>query len=317
MPQEVQEHNQRAARIETLVQEVAAFPDPRARATAEELVQALLEMYGEGLARLLEITAETEASGLALIDTFASDELLSSLFLLHGLHPLDIETRIMQALDEVRPYLKSHGGNVELVRVEEGVAHLRLQGSCHGCPSSTITLKSAIEEAIYKAAPDLDDLQVEGVTQPPARPGIPMTFVPPRRHKDRTNSAQQDGGWRVVEGLQSLAEGGHPQGMPLQVITVQEEPVLFCQIGDTYYAYHNRCGNCNAPLDGGRLEETTLTCPSCGRQYDVCHAGRCLDAPNLFLEPIPLLMEGGKVKVALSALAKDDRSEATLSTSAR
>jgi len=317
MPQEVQEHNQRAARIETLVQEVAAFPDPRARATAEELVQALLEMYGEGLARLLEITAETEASGLALIDTFASDELLSSLFLLHGLHPLDIETRIMQALDEVRPYLKSHGGNVELVRVEDGVAHLRLQGSCHGCPSSTITLKSAIEEAIYKAAPDLDDLQVEGVTQPPARPGIPMTFVPPRRHKDRTNSAQQDGGWRVVEGLQSLAEGGHPQGMPLQVITVQEEPVLFCQIGDTYYAYHNRCGNCNAPLDGGRLEETTLTCPSCGRQYDVCHAGRCLDAPNLFLEPIPLLMEGGKVKVALSALAKDDRSEATLSTSAR
>ena len=317
MPQEVQEHNQRAARIETLVQEVAAFPDPRARATAEELVQALLEMYGEGLARLLEITAETEASGLALIDTFASDELLSSLFLLHGLHPLDIETRIMQALDEVRPYLKSHGGNVELVRVEDGVAHLRLQGSCHGCPSSTITLKSAIEEAIYKAAPDLDDLQVEGVTEPPARPGIPMTFVPPRRHKDRTDSEQQDGGWRVVEGLQSLAEGGHPQGMPLQVITVQEEPVLFCQIGDTYYAYHNRCGNCNAPLDGGRLEETTLTCPSCGRQYDVCHAGRCLDAPNLFLEPIPLLMEGGKVKVALSALAKDDRSEATLSTSAR
>jgi Fe-S cluster biogenesis protein NfuA/nitrite reductase/ring-hydroxylating ferredoxin subunit len=317
MPQEVQKHNHQAARIETLVQEVAAFPDPRARATAEELVQVLLDMYGEGLARLLEITAETEASGLALIDTFASDELLSSLFLLHGLHPLDIETRIMQALDEVRPYLKSHGGNVEFVRVEGGVAHLRLQGSCHGCPSSTITLKSAIEEAIYKAAPDLDDLQVEGVTEPPARPGIPMTFVPPRRHKDRTNSAQQDGGWRVVEGLQSLAEGGHPQGMPLQVITVQEEPVLFCQIGDTYYAYHNRCGNCNAPLDGGRLEETTLTCSSCGRQYDVCHAGRCLDAPNLFLEPIPLLMEGGKVKVALSALAKDDRSEATLSTSAR
>src|SRR4051794_2602020 len=224
MPQEVQKHNHQAARIETLVQEVAAFPDPRARATAEELVQVLLDMYGEGLARLLEITAETEASGLALIDTFASDELLSSLFLLHGLHPLDIETRIMQALDEVRPYLKSHGGNVEFVRVEGGVAHLRLQGSCHGCPSSSITLKSAIEEAIYKAAPDLDDLQVEGVTEPPARPGIPMTFVPPRRHKDRTNSTQQDGGWRVVEGLQSLAEGGDPQGMPLQVVTVQEKP---------------------------------------------------------------------------------------------
>ena len=96
MPQEVQEHHRQAARIETLVQDVAEFSDPHARATAEELVQALLDMYGEGLARLLEITAETEASGLALIDTFASDELLSSLFLLHGLHPLDIETRVIR-----------------------------------------------------------------------------------------------------------------------------------------------------------------------------------------------------------------------------
>src|SRR5213078_3372114 len=153
---------------------VAAFPDPHARATTEELVQALLEMYGEGLARLLELTAETEASGLALIDTFASDELLSSLFTLHGLHPLDIETRIMQALDEVRPFLKSHGGNVEFVRVENGIAHLRLQGSFHGCSSSTLEL--AIEEAIYKAAPDLDGLQVEGVPDPQPRPGIPVIF---------------------------------------------------------------------------------------------------------------------------------------------
>jgi len=83
MPQEVQEHHNQAARIETLIQEVAKFHDPHTRATVEELVQALLNMYGEGLERLLELTVETEASGLALIDTFARDELLSSLFLLH------------------------------------------------------------------------------------------------------------------------------------------------------------------------------------------------------------------------------------------
>ena len=311
MPQEVQEHRRLAARIEKLVQEVAEFPDPHARATAQELVQALLDMYGEGLARLLEITAETEASGLALIDTFASDDLLSSLFLLHGLHPLDIETRILQALDEVRPYLKSHGGNVEFVRVEDDIAHLRLEGSCHGCPGSTVTLKLAIEEAIYKAAPELNGLQVEGVTEPPRRPGTPVIFVPPKRHKDSARSTQQDGGWRVVEGLASL-----PAGI-LKQVTIQGKSLLFFQIADTYYAYHNGCGNCNAPLDGGRLEGTTLSCPSCGQQFDVCRAGRSLDAPNLFLEPIPLLVEGGKVKVALSTLAKDDQSQATLSTSAR
>jgi len=192
MPQDMQEHHRRAARIETLIQEIAAFPDPHARDTAEELVKALLDMYGEGLNRLLEITAETEVSGIALIDTFAEDELLSSLFTLHGLHPLDIETRIMQALDEVRPFLKSHGGNVEFLRVEDGIAHVRLQASFHGCSSSTIEL--AIKEAISKAGPDLDGLHVEGVNDPPPRPGIPVMFVPPRRHKDNIRSTEQGAG---------------------------------------------------------------------------------------------------------------------------
>ena len=193
MPHDVQTQNpgadswntRQAARIETLVQGIAAFSDPQARATAQELVQAIIDMYGEGLSRLLEMTAESEVSGLELIDTFASDELLSSLFLLHGLHPLDIESRVLMALDEVRPYLQSHGGNVAFVKVEDNIAHLRLEGSCHGCAGSTITLKLAIEEAIYKAAPDLNGLQVEGVTDPPPRPAAtPIAFVPRQKHKE-------------------------------------------------------------------------------------------------------------------------------------
>jgi len=187
MQQDLQEQQRLAERIEMLIQEVAKFPDPRARATTEELVQALLDMYGEGLARMLELTVQSEASGHALIETFTKDDLLSSLFLLHGLHPVDIETRITRALVEVRPFLKSHGGNVELVTVENGVAYLRLEGR----PSSTTRLKQAIEEAIYKAAPDLDELQVEGVTDPPSRPGIPVVFVPPRRRKDITQTTEQ------------------------------------------------------------------------------------------------------------------------------
>ncbi len=197
MQQDTQEHLGRAERIEKLIQEVAEFTDPRARATTEELVQALLDMYGEGLARILELTAQTEAQGLALIETLARDDLVGSLFLLHGLHPIEIETRIKQALVEVRPYLKSHSGNVELIRVEDGIAYLRLEGSCHGYPSSTITLKLAIEEAISKVAPDLDGLEIEGVAEPPQRPGIPVTFVPPRRHKDGMRPTKPDSSWKV------------------------------------------------------------------------------------------------------------------------
>lgn len=300
MQEDMQERQRRAERIESLLQEVSAFPDPHARTATEELIQSLLDMYGEGLARVLELTIETEATGYALVKNFLNDDLLGSLLLLHGLHPVDIETRIVQALDGVRPYLKSHGGNVELVSVEDGVARLRLEGSCHGCPSSTMTLKLTIEEAIYKAAPDLDRLEVEGVSDPPRQPGrvgTPVTFVPTRRKKDgpTVHPVEQDGGWRAVDGLESLPVG------TLKALTIAEKPLIFCQIGGTYYAYYNRCSSCQMPLKDSRLEDTTLICASCGRQYDMYHAGRSMDASNLFLEPIPLLVEEEKVRVMLPA----------------
>jgi len=294
MQQDQQESLRRAERIEMLIQEVTELPDTGVRATVEELVQALLDMYGEGLAHILELTAQSGASGNELIEIFSQDDLLSSLFLLHDLHPEDLETRIDRALVEVRPYLKSHGGNVELVKIDNGVAYLRLEGSCHGCPSSTITLKLAIEEAIYKAAPDLVELQVEGVTDPPPRPGTPITFVPPRKRKNEVQAMEQNGTWTTVGEVNSLLEG------TIKVVALDGEPVLFCQIAGTYYAYHDQCGSCNASLDGGKIEGTTLICTTCGQHFDICHAGRSLDSSNIFLQPIPLLMENNKVKVALA-----------------
>lgn len=190
MQQDLQESLRRAERIEALIQEVSMFSDPHARETTEELLQALLDMYGEGLARILELTDQSEATGFALIEELANDELVSSLFLLHGLHPVAVETRIARALAEVRPYLKSHGGNVEFIKVADGIAYLRLEGSCHGCTASTVTLKQTIEEAIYKAAPDLDGLQVEGVADPP-RQSVPVTFVP-RKRKDSSQATAQN-----------------------------------------------------------------------------------------------------------------------------
>jgi hypothetical protein len=122
-----------------------------------ELVQALVDLYGEGLARIV-------AHDPACIAGVADDELVSHLLLLHGLHPLPLAERVRGALDDVRPYLAQHGGDVELLGVEEGVARLRLQGSCNGCPSSTATLRHAIEDAgrgsggALGPAPDRDRL---------------------------------------------------------------------------------------------------------------------------------------------------------------
>jgi Fe-S cluster biogenesis protein NfuA len=194
MKQDAESQN-RARRIETLIQEVSTFSDVHERETAEELMQCLLDMYGEGLAHILEITVQAEVAGFALVRAFARDDLVGSLLLVHDLHPVELETRILRALDEVRPQLKLHGGNVEFVKLEDGVAYLRLEGSCHGCPSSTITLKQLIEETLLKIAPDLERLEVEGVAgtvgvaintnNPPGITcGVPVTFVPPRRKSE-------------------------------------------------------------------------------------------------------------------------------------
>lgn len=168
--------------VEELVRKIESLSDPQARAAAVELMQALLDFHGAGLDRLMELVADEGEVGYRIFDRFAGDELVANLLLLYGLHPVPVETRVVQALDGVRPYLDSHGGSVELLGVEGGVVRLRLQGSCQTCPSSSATLKLAIEEAIYKAAPDVASVEAEGVAEPPTAPS--NGFVQIRRRPD-------------------------------------------------------------------------------------------------------------------------------------
>jgi Fe-S cluster biogenesis protein NfuA len=149
-------------RIEGLIARIEAAPDQNLRTDALNLAQSLMELHGAGLDRLMEIVARTGATGYALMDDFAVDGLVAGLLLLYGLHPYDLETRVLKALDETRPLLQSHGGDVELMGVTGGTVRLRLVGSCRNCSSSTTTLKLAVERAIYEAAPDATEIVTEG-----------------------------------------------------------------------------------------------------------------------------------------------------------
>ena len=151
-------------RIDGLIEALATAPQgpptpaapARAREQAEELVRAVTDLYGAGLERLLEIAYDSGRLDDELLGLLADDELVASLLLVHGLHPYDVRTRVERALDSVRPYLGSHGGDVELLEVsDEGVVRLRLLGSCDGCPSSSVTLELAVEDAIEAAAPEI------------------------------------------------------------------------------------------------------------------------------------------------------------------
>jgi Fe-S cluster biogenesis protein NfuA len=161
---ETQQFQRRMERIEQLLRSFEREPPPL-RENARELVQTLLEAHGDCLERMLGIVYEHGEAGQTLIDELARDEIISGLLLLHGLHPLDFETRVRQALERVRPSLAAHGGNVELLDIgPDRVIRLSLKGSCDGCPSSHQTLTSTIEESVYAAAPETGGIEVVGAT---------------------------------------------------------------------------------------------------------------------------------------------------------
>ncbi len=290
-------------KIEGLIRTIENLPDPAARANSLALVQALMEFHGAGLERLMEIIAESGEAGYAVFDKFAADDLVGSVLLLYGLHPLSLEARVMQALDKVRPYLDSHGGNVELLGITDAVVRLRLQGSCKTCPSSSMTLKLAIEEAIYAAAPDVTSIEAEGIEQQPTATGFVQIGKSTAGAGNGNKSSNGKGnghaaveGWTNVQELASLAQSS------VKLMEVSGRSILFCRLGETFYAYNSQCPGCGKPLQGARLELTNLVCPHCRQHYDVIRAGRGLDQPSLHLEPFPLLFERGQAQVALPPL---------------
>jgi Fe-S cluster biogenesis protein NfuA len=148
-------------RLQQLVQQAEQLHDPVARAIVHECLHSLLAFYGDGLARVLQVVQSSGTAGEHVYAELTEDPVVRGLLLIHGLHPLDLPTRLKQALDKVRPYMESHGGNVELLSLENDVARFRLQGACKTCPSSSVTMELALRRAIEEACPDLMGFEVE------------------------------------------------------------------------------------------------------------------------------------------------------------
>jgi len=143
--------------IEELLHRIEAASDPNQRATAQELVKAIMDLHGSGLERILEVLASAGTLGQSAIDTLSQDDLVSSLLVLYGIHPRPIEDRITQALDKLRPSLKKRGGEIDVLHLTEGVVKLRLHAN-----GNAASLREFVEAAIYQAAPDIVSLLIEG-----------------------------------------------------------------------------------------------------------------------------------------------------------
>jgi Fe-S cluster biogenesis protein NfuA/nitrite reductase/ring-hydroxylating ferredoxin subunit len=299
---------QTGTRIEELLGILGSAGGEATAAAAEELVRLLLGLYGDALGRVMGILDTEGQAGAAVRERLLADPLLESLLLLHDLHPLDVDARIQRALDRVRPYLGSHAGGVNYLGVDaDGVARLRLEGSCHGCPSSTVTVRLAIQGAVEEAAPEVTEVVVEGMTEPagPAllqigrRPddtagGPPGPPLASSASPAAPPGAVSDPGWVSLPGI------GPPDGRPTAT-TAGGVPIVVCSVRGTLYAYYDACAVCGVSLAGGVLAGEQLACPGCGGRYDVVHAGRSLDDQDGHLDPLPLITDSQGVRIALPA----------------
>jgi Fe-S cluster biogenesis protein NfuA/nitrite reductase/ring-hydroxylating ferredoxin subunit len=275
---------------------------PLARERAEELVRLVVDLYGSGLERLLEVVHDAGALSDDVLDRLAADELVAGLLLVHGLHPYGVEDRIARALDDVRPYLGSHGGDVELLGVtDEGIVRLRMLGSCDGCPSSAVTLQLAVEGAITAAAPEVIGIEVAEAPAESSSGLISLDSLTVRLRDPEINGGSS---WEPV------AVDTVPSGS-LVATTVAGVDLALCRVGAATYAYRDRCPGCGASLAPAALERrlgdpigtAVLTCRTCRQHFDVCHAGAGLDDSGVHLDPVPLLERGGTIEVAVPANA--------------
>ncbi|MGO9382301.1 MAG: NifU family protein [Mycobacterium sp.] len=276
-------------RIQTLLDSCAAS-GAAAYERTQQLVREVVGLYGAGLERMMQL-AELSGQDPGLPERLAADDLVASLLLVHGLHPHDVHRRVSDALDRVRPYLGSHGGDVDLLEVtdaSDGAAvRLAFKGSCKSCPSSAVTLELAVEDAVRAAAPEVSSIEVVTADSVGSTPGV----IPAESLLARVHSDGHGHSWHPAPELAEL-EPGEVAGFLVAGTTV-----LACRVGGQSFAYRDHCPVCDDTLAGARLRGALLGCPRCDTQFDVARAGAGPD--GVHLDPLPLLPRDGVLSVAL------------------
>ncbi len=262
--------------------------DPNSRTVAEELKAAVEAVHRAGLVTMVQAMRADDGARTVLFD-LVDDPAVRLLLSLHGIIRPDPITHAGQVLDSVRPQLHSHGGDVALVRVEDGTAFVRLEGACNGCSMSSVTLRNLVEEALVQHVPAINAVEV--VANEPTPTLIPV------------ESLRIGGGAPSTEGwakLGSAAEFPVDDLSPTTASTVAGEAigVIVVNVGKRLSAYRNECAHEALPLDNAVLDVAngTLTCPWHGFCFDA-GSGECLSAPGAQLEALPLRVDDGEVWV--------------------
>ncbi len=161
-------------RIAELAERLAEHDDSDVAATAIEMLDWIDVFHANGVGRMVEMLREWR--GEILLEAVAADPVAGALLRAYGLGDgADLDAgrvSVQAALAEVRPYLHSHGGDMEVVHIEDGVVRLKLHGSCDGCTAADATIIEQVETALQEHWVDFRRIEVEEMTAAPHPPPV-------------------------------------------------------------------------------------------------------------------------------------------------
>ncbi|MGB9634661.1 MAG: NifU family protein [Chloroflexaceae bacterium] len=270
-----------AERVDRAMAEVRTL-DEGAHNRAVALKQAVEAFHKAGLTTIIQ-RLKADPRGKELLFELVDDPLVYALFAMHGLVRLDLATRVARVLEQVRPFMQSHGGDVELVEVREATVFVRLHGACNGCSMSAVTLREGVEEAILGQIPEIHRVEVL-----PNEPG-------PALIRPGAIGVRAETGWTRGPRVEDVPPG------TMVALRAGAVEALIVNLNNRLSAFRNACAHQGLPLDGGMLDPAagTLTCPWHGFCFDA-ESGECLTAPQAQLEPFPLRVEEGLIWVRLA-----------------
>lgn len=292
--------NDIAADLERRVQEISALEaavsswEESQVATVRALKSAIEDLNKEGFRRLIRALKDDSAANARLRESLA-DPLIYGLLSFHCLIKEPLQARVEKALNEVRPYMATHGGNVELIAVKPpDTVEIRLIGSCHGCPASSQTLTEGVEKALHEHCPEI--IHINQVSR-----GVPES----QKAGDGRNGSGESTvhfispfalnakvGWIDTAALSEIPEGGVTER------TVKQRSVLLSRRGDQVSCFDNRCAHLGMPLEMGRIEHGVLTCSYHGFKYRL-DTGECLTAPEVQLQMHAVRVLADRVQVRI------------------
>ncbi len=295
-----QEYAAGAQRFGELIEEFEVLPLPEVREKVFELLKAVDVIHRAGLSRLAGFL---QAAGQEqLLEEAAQDETVRTLLLLYDLLPGDELTQAEAALEAIRPYMHSHGGEVEVLGVEDGMVHLRLAGACHGCAGSTLTLRRGIQAALRDGFPGFKGMRVhesapDVPTPPVARPDFGANFIP----LAPANGAARAQPQRPIF-LDAVKLDDVPPGARVAV-DVARVRVLIANIAGEIYAVRDNCPGSMAPLDLGSFTPPVIVCPWHNEPYDIRTGRRVDGVPEPQLQALPVALAEGMIRVAVNVAA--------------